>query len=158
MTRDRDTLTEFVLEMRAERLSLEADGVLLGQKCPHLCRNEPENTCGNSPDSFPVFRNGRSGKSRSGEDPTDGAQIKRMQRRAEGAKAPTVRGGFDRPHPIPFRPACPQRPRGSSERCYLEPRSICTTPGIFGLPLGISVFSPWLSLQPVSLQVEIERS
>jgi hypothetical protein len=35
-----DKLTDLVLEMVAELLSLEADGVL-GQKCPLLCRNEP---------------------------------------------------------------------------------------------------------------------
>ena len=38
---DHDKLTDLVLEMAAERLSLEADAVLLGQKCPLFCRNEP---------------------------------------------------------------------------------------------------------------------
>jgi hypothetical protein len=38
---DHDKLTDLVLEIAAERLSLEADAVLLGQKCPLFCRNEP---------------------------------------------------------------------------------------------------------------------
>jgi hypothetical protein len=38
---DHDKLTDPVLEMAAERLSLEADAVVLGQKCPLFCRNEP---------------------------------------------------------------------------------------------------------------------
>jgi hypothetical protein len=36
-----DKLTDPVLEMKPERLSRGADGVLLGQKCPLLCRNGP---------------------------------------------------------------------------------------------------------------------
>jgi hypothetical protein len=40
-TPDHDQLTDLVLEMAAERLSLEADGVPFGQKCQLLCRNEP---------------------------------------------------------------------------------------------------------------------
>ena len=38
---DHDKLTDLVLEIAAERLSLEADAVPLGQKCPLFCRNEP---------------------------------------------------------------------------------------------------------------------
>jgi hypothetical protein len=34
-----DKFTVLVLEMATELLSLKADGVLLGQKCPLLCRN-----------------------------------------------------------------------------------------------------------------------
>jgi hypothetical protein len=38
---DHRKLTDLVLEMAAERLSLEADAVVLGQNCPLFCRNEP---------------------------------------------------------------------------------------------------------------------
>jgi hypothetical protein len=40
-TPDLGKFTDLVLEMAAELLSLEADGILLGQKCQLLYRNEP---------------------------------------------------------------------------------------------------------------------
>ena len=53
---DHDQLTDLVLEMAAERLSLEADAVLLGQKCPLFCRNEPVTPVGpvNSMRKLPI--------------------------------------------------------------------------------------------------------
>ena len=39
-------MTDLVIEMGAECLPLEADGVLLGRKCPLLCRNESATSAG----------------------------------------------------------------------------------------------------------------